>query len=627
MSLRRWIPSLTSTTVGLAVGITVAVTAASAAGAYLYSLRHSRTLLEAAQGTALAQGELILAALEHQMIENDRSLIGRMIETFGRQPQVETVMLLDRQGVVKYSSAPGLPDTAISLDSPTCQACHKFPAAERGVSRVIEGGNGTMLRTVIPVRNKPACQACHDPSFVSNGILIFDVNTATIMAGMDRDLRTLVAGSGAIALLLIAGIALVVRVVLLRRLKRFETTARMIAHGDLERRVPAEGSDTISWLAREFNTMADSMTGLLDQVHGQQRRLETIINSIDDGIVVLDPDRKVIAANDAFLARLGTAREEAVGCACGSLAGTICTATDCPTIACLQSHKRQVRICERPGADGTTRVEEVHASPIGGPSGTPAYVVEVWRDITERRAAETRLSESHRLASLGMLASGFSHELNTPLATTLTCVEGILRDAMGTDGRPLDRDRIEDNAGLAREQILRCRRITQHFLRLSRGQTAADDLVDLRETVVAVARLIEPTARAHSVKIETIVDVGDIHVRASDAELQHVLINLALNAVQASASGGEVTLALETTDHIRIRVIDRGCGIAPEHQKRIFEPFFSLRRGGTGLGLFLSLNFVRHWGGDIIVSSTPGGGSTFDVVLPAAASGAFVQSA
>ena len=97
---------MTSTTVGLAVGITIAVTAASAAGAYLYSVRQSRTLLAAARETALAQGELIRAGLEHQMMENDRSLIDRMIKTFGQQPQVESVMLLDRQGVVKYSSQP-----------------------------------------------------------------------------------------------------------------------------------------------------------------------------------------------------------------------------------------------------------------------------------------------------------------------------------------------------------------------------------------------------------------------------------------------------------------------------------------------------------------------------------------
>ena len=78
--------------------------------------------------------------------------------------------------------------------------------------------------------------------------------------------------------------------------------------------------------------------------------------------------------------------------------------------------------------DGSVAWEEVHASPIPGPGGTPMHVVEVWRDITNRRAAEARLAESHRLASLGLLASGFSHEMNTPLATVLTCVEGIARD-------------------------------------------------------------------------------------------------------------------------------------------------------------------------------------------------------
>jgi PAS domain S-box-containing protein len=364
--------------------------------------------------------------------------------------------------------------------------------------------------------------------------------------------------------------------------------------------------------------MADSMSGLLGQVHGQQRRLETVINSIDDGIVVLDPGRKVIAANDAFLSRLGHSRDAAVGCTCGSLTTSLCKSQDCPTLACVRSHERQVRVSERPGPDGTTRWEEVHASPIVGPGGELTHVDEVWRDITDRRAAEGRMAESHRLASLGMLASGFSHELNTPLATTLTCVEGILRETGSTDGRTIDRAHIEDSAALAREQILRARGITQHFLRLSRGQATAADLVNVRATVAAVARLIEPTARAHGVKLA--VPAGpDVLIRADDAELQHVLINLTLNAIQASPKGGEVTLVIEPGEPPRVHVIDHGRGIAAENQKRIFEPFFSLRQGGTGLGLFLSLNFARHWGGDVTVANTPGGGATFDVVLPAPA--------
>ena len=83
-----------------------------------------------------------------------------------------------------------------------------------------------------------------------------------------------------------------------------------------------------------------------------------------------------------------------------------------------------------------------------------------------------------------------------------------------------------------------------------------------------------------------------------------------LNAIQACAPGGRVGLAVEAGETVRIRVTDNGCGIAPDDQKRIFEPFFSLRKGGTGLGLFLSLNSVRRWGGDILVESTLGRGSS-----------------
>jgi len=229
------------------------------------------------------------------------------------------------------------------------------------------------------------------------------------------------------------------------------------------------------------------------------------------------------------------------------------------------------------------------------------------------------LAESHRLASLGTLASGFSHELNTPLATVLTCVEGILRDNPPGGNGASDDERIRESATIAREQILRCRTITQHFLRMSRGQRSEGDIVDISSAVAAVARLIDPTARAQSVRIDAPPVPAGIHVRADEAELQHALINLVLNAVQACQPGGTVVAGLETGGDIRIRVTYNGCGIAPENRKRIFEPFFSARQGGTGLGLFLSLNFVRRWGGDILVESTVGQGSTFEVVLPALA--------
>ena len=608
-------------TAGLATGTTLAVTLAAGTGAYFYSVHNARRLLENARETARTEGELIRDALEYQMLADDRTLIAKMIDTFGRRPNAEQVALLDRDGVVQFASAP-IVSADFEPESPTCQACHQFPAAQRMNSRVIEARGGTVLRTVLPIRNKPECHECHDPNDRINGVLMLDVNMEAIRAGMDRDLRWMALGTAALTLLLVAAMALVFRLAVLRRLQRFETTARLIAGGDLNQRVPAGGSDTVSWLAREFNTMADSMTRLLAQVHSQHRRLETVINGIDDGIVVLDPQRNVIAANDAFLRRTGLPREGVLGCCCRDVGPGGCPAGDCPTLACLGSRQRQVRIIERRMPDGTTRCEEVHASPIVTDEGELMQVVEVWRDISDRRAAEARLSESHRLASLGLLASGFSHELNTPLGTVLTCVEGILRDAEGHDSTRPEWSHIGQCASVARDQVLRCRTITQHFLRMSRGQTGGTDIVDLQSTLAGVTRLIEPTARAHGVRIVQRPTFTGLHVRANDAELQHVLINLLLNAIQASAAGADVTLDVTCGDPMRIRVSDRGCGIAAEHRTRIFEPFFSLRQGGTGLGLFLSLDFARRWGGDIIVESEPGTGSVFEVAVPAAGSAA-----
>jgi PAS domain S-box-containing protein len=614
MSIRA---RLTGVTLGLAVGITAAVSLACAVAGYFYSSHHFQSLLETSRTSALAEGELIRAALEHQMMENDRTLIGRMVDGFGRQPRIQRVVILDRQGVVRYASPFAEPLADLSLASPTCQACHRFPPRERATSRVIEASGGEILRTVIPIGNAARCHACHDRSHRINGVLLLDKDVGEVRAAITRDLAWMVGGTGLFTLVLVAAVGGVVRLVVLRRLQRFETTARHIAAGDLQRRVPVTGSDTISWLGSEFNAMADAVTGLAREVADQRERLETVINSIDDGIAVLDSERRVVAANDAFVRRAGRGRDEVVGRGCRHSAGGTCGAGECPAHLCLATGERQVRICERAGPDGSIAWEEIHASPIKDAAGSVPYVVEVWRDISERRAAEARLAESHRLASLGLLASGFSHELNTPLGTVLMCVEGILREASPKAGL----EELAESAAIARDQVLRCRGITQNFLRLSRNQSSPGEIVDVAAAVDAAARLVAPAARTAGVTLEVLGSSPELRVRADEAELQHALINILLNAVQACAAGGHVWAGAEGTDPVRIRVRDDGPGIPPEHQRRIFEPFFSLRRGGTGLGLFLALNFVRRWGGEIRAANAAGGGAVFDIVLPALAAG------
>jgi PAS domain S-box-containing protein len=606
----------TRLTVGLAAGISISVATAFAIGALVYSHRHLGALLESAREATQSQGELVREALAHQMLKKDRALIAKMVESFGAQKDIERVLLLDHFGQVRFSSGPNRDGVDLSLQSATCQACHQFPPEERAMSRVMEAQNGTLLRTVVPIRNQEECHECHDPSQSTNGILILDRDVSGLRAAMNRDLRWMLGVAGFLTFFLVLAVGMVLHLLVMRRLLSFQTTARLIADGDLARRIPVPGSDTISRMAREFNTMADSVTGLVTEVNEQRDRLETVINSIGDGIVVLDPQRKIIAANASFLSRTGDRREDIVGCACTDVTQGTCNPRDCPTLRCLHDGEQQVRISERRKADGTVAWEEVQASPIYGPDGRISRVVEVWRDISDRRAAEARMADSHRLASLGLLASGFSHELNTPLATVLTCLEGILREPAEGEDEEVDRSRIMASARIARDQIMRCRGITQHFLRLSRGQTSSGDLVDVGAIVRAVAKLVEPTAREHSVNVTHASVESEVTVRADEGDLQHALVNLLLNAVQACEPGGTVSLAIVEDSSVRILVTDDGCGCDMEDIKRIFEPFFSLREGGTGLGLFLSLNFVRKWEGDIIVRSVPDKGSTFEIVLP-----------
>lgn len=606
-----------SLTVGLTLGITAAVVAACGVAAYFYSVHYFNRVLDMERTSAQAEGQLIHTALEHAMLNNDRPQIAQMIGGFGNQARVEELVLLDHKGVPRYSSTPLTQQEDFRLSSPTCQACHRNPPDRRESSVVIETRGGAVLRTVLPIHNRQECHRCHDAAQRINGVLILDYDAGEVRAGMTRDLRWLVAGTGALTFFIVGAIFVVIRVSILRRLQRLEATARLVSQGDLERRAPVEGSDTLAWLGREFNTMADSVSRLVGEVSAQRERLETVINSIDDGIVVLDPQRRIIAANDAYLRRTGREREQVIGCHCYQLGIGSCNVPDCPTLAFLQTGAQQVRICEHRSDTGKVTWEEIHVSPILDFDGNATHVVEVWRDISERRAAEANLAESHRLASLGVLASGFSHELNTPLGTVLTCIEGILRETPAIRSRELDEARIHENASIARDQLMRCRSVTQHFLRLSRGQRHNVSVVDLRESIEAAQRLVGPTARAHSVQIEVRPTEAAIHVRAGEAELQDLLINLLLNAVQASRPGSRVQVEAQADSDVRIRVNDSGCGIPPDCIKKIFEPFFSLRQGGTGLGLFISLNAVRSWGGDIHVESAPGKGSTFEVVLPA----------
>jgi len=616
--LRRRVTNMNT---ALALGVTGVVVAAIAVGSWVFAEHHERQVLDGARTTARIQAETIRLALEHQMLEDRRDLVEDVIRSLARTSGVERILILDRKGVTRFASAPDDAGLRLSVDSPTCQACHALAPETRSQSVVFDSDDGRVLRTVVPIENQARCHGCHAPEQRINGVLIVDVPVGELREHLEADMRNLALGSGALGLGLLAALGAIMRVVVLRRLRYFEEAARGIAGGDLARRVPEDGNDTLAWLAREFNTVTDSASHLVGEVRRQREQLESVINSVDDGILVLDPDLNVVAANDALVGRFDLSRDALVGRTCHAAVGGQCNLTECPAATSFLDCDHHAAIVTRHVGE-SVRHEEVRSSPVIDDGGHVVQVVEVWRDITDRRASEARMSESHRLASLGMLASGFSHELNTPLGSAMTCVDGMLSIlARPSDDPKADDETVRSYGKVARDQLLRCRNVTRQFLRLSRGESGTTDLLDARTVLEGVVPLVTPAARELGVTIEVGSLPPSIPVRAEEAGLQQVLLNLILNAVQACAKGGHVRVEAAIEAGARVSITDDGKGIAPEHLRKIFEPFFSLRRGGTGLGLFLCLNAVRGWGGDVRVESQVGKGTRFDVILPAARPG------
>jgi PAS domain S-box-containing protein len=614
-------------TLRLSLAITALVTSLLGVGLYLLSQHHFDRMVEGRRRAAELQNRILETALRHQMLaKHARSeLIATILREVGSQPEVQNVMILDHDGVVRQSSRPDLVGQQFSRDSAACMVCHLKAPAVRDRWAVLDLPGGEVLRSVQPIENGPECYQCHAPEKRMNGILILDVSLAGLQAQLSADRWWMVAATATLGFLLLASVGMIMRRLILVRLAKLGETARSIAAGDLTKRAAVGGDDTIASLAVDFNDMANAVVGLVSEVKEREAQLANVMNSVDDGLVVLDQDFRIVAANHAFGRRFGSHPEALHGRRCQEeLNGTQhceVSAACCPSVRCLTTGEVQRATFQLPARNGDPgRVEEVHASPVFDADGNVSQVVEIWRDITERVMEETRLAELDRLESLGALASGFSHEVNTPLATTLTCAEAIVGriDEAGRDGAPpTEWGEIRDIAETIRAQVLRCSKITEQFRRFSRRIPPSTEPVDLMQVVGSVVPLVAPTARQAAVTIR--IEAGERVplVTANTEAVQHVALNLLVNAIQSfDSAGGIVTVSCHVGSDVHLRIRDHGRGIPDEARRHLFEPFRTSRPQGTGLGLFHSRGIMRRFGGDVrLAESEVGVGSCFEVVF------------
>lgn len=234
------------------------------------------------------------------------------------------------------------------------------------------------------------------------------------------------------------------------------------------------------------------------------------------------------------------------------------------------------------------------------------------------RALERALTRQERLAALGHLAAGVAHEVRNPLNAIGMGIQRLQGEFSPVEGA----EAFRHLCTVIRGEVARLNAIVQDFLQLARLPALQREPIAVATLLREVAALMKAEAQAHAVHLTLQVPEGLPTLIADPQQLKQALINLLLNAIQATPPGGavQVTAAAEA-EVLRIAVIDAGSGIAPDMLERIFDPYFTTKPQGTGLGLPIALRIIEAHGGTLDVTSTLGRGTTVEVCLPVTAPG------
>ena len=333
---------------------------------------------------------------------------------------------------------------------------------------------------------------------------------------------------------------------------------------------------------------------------------ENIVESINVGILAVDLEDRVESWNSQLEKLTGNTREHAVGRRLAEL--------------------WPADLCEQLASRSATGVHNVYkyllkekdatlniaVAPLIARDGQQIGRLIIFDDITDRNELERRLVQADKLSSIGLLAAGVAHEVNTPLAVISTYAQMLAKQISGdVEKAPL----LEKIA----RQTFRASEIVNSLLNFSRTSPTELVTVDLNKVIRETLTLMEHQLLQASVEVKLNLDERLPRIKGNAGKLQQVFLNLVLNARDAMESGGQLAIRTSASDGlVRATVADTGAGIAAENLSRIFDPFFTTKaaRKGTGLGLSVSHGIVREHNGDIEVESTMGAGTRFHLSFP-----------
>jgi PAS domain S-box-containing protein len=377
--------------------------------------------------------------------------------------------------------------------------------------------------------------------------------------------------------------------------------------------------------------------------------METIVNGIQDFILVITPDMEIIDANESFLTKMRCTREDVIGKKCYQVYHKIdhpCNGgeTDCPLKEVVRN-KRQVRkIQTRLMPDGQRRYYEVNNYPIWEKDGKISKFIHISRDITQHKKEEEELThrleqmvedrtrqlkETHekllhqdKMSSLGKLSASVVHEINNPIAGILNLILLMKRIASEEAVTQKEIDQFKKYLDLMENETRRTSRIVSNLLAFARQSKIAPTRLSVNQLIEKTLFLNSNQLKIDGVKVDTKLDPNLPDLLGSEDQLQQVFMNLLSNAAEAMEPGGG-RLTIETKhllreDKLQINFKDTGPGIPEDDIPKLFEPFFTTKKKGKGVGLGLSVAYgiIQEHNGSIYVKSEVEQGTTFQVKLP-----------
>ena len=340
---------------------------------------------------------------------------------------------------------------------------------------------------------------------------------------------------------------------------------------------------------------------------------ENIVESINVGIFAVDLQDKIESWNSQMEVMYALPRLSAIGKSIHDvLPRPFCDeffrVRDYPGVNNLYKYRLDTTA-------GDTRVVNVAIAPLVSKDYSVVGRLVIVDDITERIGLETQLAQADKMSSIGLLAAGVAHEVNTPLAVISSYAQLLAKQLQGDEKRSELLDKIT-------KQTFRASEIVNNLLNFSRTSGTEFGNVDLNKVVHDTLALLE-----HQFKTARIRVVGDLDatlplIHGNQGKLQQVFLNLFLNAKDAMPQGGTLTVRTAHDHGVNVYVTDTGSGIAAEHIHRIYDPFFTTKTrtkqggSGTGLGLAVTYGIIQEHAGKIRVESSPGAGTSFIMEFP-----------